>query len=254
MGLISPPLHALLKIREIPDPLMKGRDDMNIYETQTGFSEGFNPTSAEGTLLSLLTMARDIRLKLGRQGYLLDSYFSLFLEGANAVFASDAAVEGFECGNELRSLCFKIIDQNCLKKEYPSYITAPRVQIALLNTLHFQERHTKMNLLYATFSDDLLSFATKRFLEDIDDQIGIVCDGPKMNELFNQISAVVDESVMETFHLRLKQRFLIAPLTTIFVQGLTNDLFCCLTNRDSETNKQIFQLLMDSIPKDEEGE
>ena len=50
---------------------------------------------------------------------------------------------------------------------------------------------------------------------------------------------------METLNLRLKQRFLIAPLVPVFVQGLTNDLLYCLLHRDSETNKQIFQLMME---------
>ena len=50
---------------------------------------------------------------------------------------------------------------------------------------------------------------------------------------------------METLNLRLKQRFLTAPLVPVFVQGATNDLLYCLLHRDSETNKQIFQLLVD---------
>lgn len=50
---------------------------------------------------------------------------------------------------------------------------------------------------------------------------------------------------MEMLNLRLKQRFLTAPLVTVFVQGATNDLLYCLLHRDSETNKQIFQLLVD---------
>lgn len=52
---------------------------------------------------------------------------------------------------------------------------------------------------------------------------------------------------METLNLRLKQRFLIAPLVPVFAQGLTNDLLYCLTSRDSETNRQIFQLAIDAI-------
>lgn len=50
---------------------------------------------------------------------------------------------------------------------------------------------------------------------------------------------------METLNLRMKQRFLITPLVSVFAQGATNDLLYCLPHRDSETNKQIFQLLMD---------
>ena len=55
---------------------------MNIFETHEGFSGRFAPAAAGETLQSLLMLAGDIRLKLGRQGYLLRSYLSLFLEGA----------------------------------------------------------------------------------------------------------------------------------------------------------------------------
>lgn len=54
------------------------------------------------------------------------------------------------------------------------------------------------------------------------------------------------ETYMETLNLRLKQRFLTAQLVPIFVQGATNDLLYCLLHRDSEPNKQILQLLMET--------
>ena len=51
---------------------------------------------------------------------------------------------------------------------------------------------------------------------------------------------------METLNLRLKQRFLTAQLVPIFVQGATIDLLYCPLHRDSEPNKQILQLLMET--------
>lgn len=63
---------------------------MNIFETHEGFSGRFDPDSTGGALQSLLTLAGKIRLKLGKQGYLLDSYLSLFLEGANAMLTYEA--------------------------------------------------------------------------------------------------------------------------------------------------------------------
>lgn len=64
---------------------------MNIFETHEGFYGRFDPDSTGGTLQSLLTLTGDIHLKLERKGYLMDSYLSLFLEGANAMLACGAA-------------------------------------------------------------------------------------------------------------------------------------------------------------------
>ena len=218
---------------------------MNIFETHEGFSGRFDPDSTGGTLLSLLTLAGEIRLKLGRQGYLLDSYLSLFLEGANAMLAYEAGSDGFEQGGELRSLCFEVLDRSGTEKDHPFYDTALNTLISRMDTMRYQERQTRMNLLYAALADEFLPFAVKHFLREAESRIGDNCDIPKLTDLYRRISETVGETLMETLNLRLKQRFLTAPLVPVFVQGATNDLLYCLLHRDSETNKQIFQLLMD---------
>lgn len=218
---------------------------MNIFESHEGFSGRFDPDSTGGTLLSLLTLAGDIRLKLGRQGYLLDSYLSLFLEGANAMLAYEAGSDGFERGGELRSLCFDVLDRDGTEKDHPFYDTALNTLVSRMDTMRYQERQTRMNLLYASLADEFLPFAVKHFLREAESRIGDNCDIPKLTDLHRRISEAAGETLLETLNLRLKQRFLTAPLVPVFVQGATNDLLYCLLHRDSETNKQIFQLLMD---------
>lgn len=218
---------------------------MNIFETHEGFSGRFDPNSTGGTLLSLLTLAGDIRLRLGSQGYLLDSYLSLFMEGANAMLAYEAGSDGFERGGELRSLCFDVLDRGGTEKDHPFYDTALNTLIARMDTMRYQERQTRMNLLYASLADDFLLFAVKHFLREAESRIGDNCDIPKLTDLYRRISEAAGETLMETLNLRLKQRFFTAPLVPVFVQGATNDLLYCLLHRDSETNKQIFQLMMD---------
>lgn len=222
---------------------------MNIFETHEGFSGRFDPDSTGGTLLSLFTLARDIRLKLGKQGYLLDSYLSLFLEGANAMLSYEAGSDGFERGGELRSLCFDVLSRGGEEKDHPFYDTALNALIGRVDIMRCQERQTRMNLLYASLADEFLPFAVKHFLREAEGRIGENCDIPKLTDLYRRISETAGEALMETLNLRLKQRFLTAPLVPVFVQGATNDLLYCLLNRDSETSRQVFQLLMDSLPE-----
>lgn len=219
---------------------------MYIFETYEGFSGRFDPDSTGGTLLSLLTLARDIRLKPGRQGYLLDSYLPPFLEGTNAMLAYEAGSDGFERGGALRSLCFDVLDRDGTEKDHPFYDTALNTLIARMDIMRCQERQTRMNLLYAALADEFLPFAVKHFLREAESRIGDSCDIPKLTDLYRCISKAAGETLMETLNLRLKQRFLTAPLVPVFVQGATNDLLYCLLHRDSETNKQIFQLLMET--------
>lgn len=231
---------------------MKGRDDMNIFQTHNEFAGRFDPDSTGSSLLSLLTIAQNIRRKLGRQGYLLDNYLSLFFEAANSVLAYEAANDGFERGGELRHLCFGVIDRDDTEKDHPFYGAALNKFSNCMDTTCYQERKTRMNLLYALLSDEYLQFIAKNFQREVDDRLSAAYDSQSLIDLFCRISEAVGEPLMETLNLRLKQRFLLAPLVTVFVQGMTNDLLYCLASRDSETSKQIFQLLMDSMSLDEE--
>lgn len=225
---------------------------MNIFETYTEFFGHFDSDSTGGSLLSLLTLARNIRLKLGRQGYLLDSYLSLFLDAANAVMVYEAADNGFNRSGKLRRLCFDIIDRGDMEKDPRIYNTALKAMIAQTDVLRYQERHTRMSLLFAILSDEFLFSTVKYFKQEMDDRLNAAYDSQELIYLFKRISEAVGEPLMETLNLRLKQRFILVPLVTVFSQGVTNDLLYCLTSRDGETSKQVFQLLMDSISEDKE--
>ena len=43
----------------------------------------------------------------------------------------------------------------------------------------------------------------------------------------------------------LKERILIVSSISAFTQGLTNQLLYCLTYRDAQTSKQVFQLMLE---------
>ncbi len=74
-----------------------------------------------------------------------------------------------------------------------------------------------------------------------------VVDEIRLQELFDQISYIAGEAMMEELNQRLKERFMIVPLVTAFAQGVSDDLIGRLTYRDPETSKQIFQLFMDTL-------
>lgn len=111
----------------------------------------------------------------------------------------------------------------------------------------YQDRYTQLCLLFFSLADELVAYNTARFVEDKDAALNGVVDEIRLQELYNQISHLAGEAMMEELNLRLKQRFLIAPLAVVFAQGLTDDLLNRLISRDQETSKQMFQLLMDSL-------
>ncbi len=93
-----------------------------------------------------------------------------------------------------------------------------------------------------------MAYATTGFVEEQEKALHGVVDEIRLQQLYSQISHLAGESMMEELNQRLKQRFLIAPLAAVYAQGLTDDLLCRLTARDQETSRQMFQLLLDSLP------
>lgn len=241
-GLLSPPLYALLIIREIPDPIKKGRDKMNIFTNKDSFYGCLNNILAKDSLLSLFKLAMQIRIKLDRQGYLLDYYLSLFFDGISVNDTSDAALLGNETGGKVQRLLYHIIDGDESEKNHPLYKKIQEVYAQQKHTLMFQERHTKFCLLLFPLADEILNYYTSLYIKEIEDNYFSVDDMVRFRDLYDQISCFVGEPLMEELNKRLQQRFLFAPPVLSFAQGLTYDLLLNLTSRDLETSKQMFQL------------
>jgi hypothetical protein len=221
---------------------------MNIFEHRNSFFGSLDSEITGGSLLSLFQLAKQIRQRMGKQGYLLDCYLSLFFEGAANTLAYDAADEGFQSGGEFQTLCFNVLDGTEPKKEHPLYRRVMEAYAKQEGELLSQERYTRLCLLLFPLEDELMAHATARFMEEQVSNLNGVVDEIRLRELYNQISHLAGESMMEELNQRLKQRFLIAPLAAVFAQGLTDDLLYKLTSRDHETSKQMFQLIIDRLP------
>jgi len=111
----------------------------------------------------------------------------------------------------------------------------------------YQERTTVMSLHSVLLADAFTEYAARRYLQEQESMLNVL-DDVKLRELYKKIVNIVDENLMEQLNLALKERFFIVPVIAGFMQGLANDLLYSLTYRDSETSKQIFQLIMDDMP------
>ena len=94
---------------------------MNIFKHTRDFIGNFTHETNTLTVMEVLLTAHKIRIKLGKKGYLLDTYLSLFFTSINYTSAYDSAASGFQLSSDLRGLCFCVIDKKHTYKEYPLY-------------------------------------------------------------------------------------------------------------------------------------
>lgn len=131
-------------------------------------------------------------------------------------------------------------------RDHPLYSASDKLYLEqAIEPLH-QETDTCLQFISVALVDrfalnaanDFKKKAQTRLLEEDFESIAI-------DQLYADIAARIGESLMESLNLQLRQRFLIVPITAAFLQGLNDNLVSSLVSRDSESSRQIFQLLID---------
>ncbi|MCB7304100.1 hypothetical protein [Bariatricus massiliensis] len=224
---------------------------MNIFHHTDSFFSCPDSRVTEDSLLSIFKLAKQIRLQLGKQGYLLDHYLSMIFEGmSSGQLAFESADEGFRAGGELQGLLFHVLDGTEPQHEHPLYPRMKELYQQYEDKLIFQERYTNLSILLLFLADEAILTSTGKFVKEQVTNIGGSVDIIRVQEVYDQISHIAGESMLEELNKRIKQRFIIAPASTLFAQGFTDELLYKLTYRDIETSRQIFQLFLDMIPSD----
>lgn len=226
---------------------------MNIFHHTDSFFSCPDSGVTEDSLLSIFKLAKQIRLRLGKQGYLLDHYLSMIFEGmSGGQLAFETVDEGFRTGGELQGLLFHVLDGTEPQHEHPLYPRIKELYERYTDKLIFQERYTNLSILLLFLADGAMADSTEKFVKEQVTNIGGSVDIIRVQEVYDQISHIAGESMLEELNHRIKQRFIIAPASALFAQGFTDELLYKLTYRDIETSRQMFQLLLDIIPSDME--
>lgn len=226
---------------------------MNIFYDKIAFWGNLDKEVTEDSLPSIFRLAKQIRLRLGKQGYLLDNYLNLIFQGLDEGFTSEIMNEGEEISCSLQQLLRHVLNGTEPAKPHPLYQRMREVLEQHKEILSFQEQYTRGCLLMALLADEWMAHTVAEFVEEQNKFLFETGDIVYLRQLYDEICRLAGESLMEDLNRRLQRRFLIVSKVPAFAQGFTDDLIGRLSWRDRETSKQIFQLLLDIIPGDSEG-
>lgn len=219
---------------------------MNTFK-ETGYFIGTMELNQENSFSSLFHLAKQIRMKLGRQGYLLDHYLSIFFDAVYQLRPQDALDDASEAADPYRKICESVLDTSERMKREPLYDKTLAAIISRLQIISHNEPLTQMSLLYIVMADEFFSDAVKNFTGKQEMALYGILDFVRLREIYEQIAQIAGEPAMETLNLKLRQKFLITQQLMVFAQNFTYDILGWLVFRDIESSKQMFQLILDEM-------
>jgi len=219
---------------------------MNIFKETNDFI-GSVDLEQENSLSSLFRLAKQIRMKLGNQGYLLDHYLSLFFDAVYNLPPLEAMDDGYQAAAPYYEICKIVCDPSIGTHENPLYNKTALSSIREIRIGSHSVIDTRQSLLYLIMADDYLSDAMRHFAEKQDAILNAAIDCIRLSQIYNYIVQKTGEATMDALNLKLKQKFFPAPQMAVFAQGFAYDIVDRLTLRDIESSKQMFQLILDEI-------
>lgn len=217
---------------------------MNIFKKKDGFigSEDINKDS----FASVFAYAEQVRNLLGEQGYLVDHYLSLFFDTVHRLSVFGAIETGMSMPCDYHELCRNTLSKRENMKTSPLFPAVCEKLNNDANIRSYLEQRTRIDLLYALMADTFLRDAIEQFVFEQQNVVAIGLDEIYFKRLYERIADVVGEDMMDELNRRLKEKFLVSTAAAAFVQGFTAELISRLVERDIQTGKQIFQMLMKS--------
>lgn len=208
---------------------------------------GTAEVESDNSFASLFHLAKQIRTKLGKQGYLLDHYLSIFFDAAYQLRPQDALDDASEADGPYRKICESVLDSSKHMQGNPLYDKALAAIIGKLQITSYSETLTQLALLYIMMADDFFSDAMQEFDKKLESSLEAAMDIVRLRKVYEKITSITGEPVMETLNLKLKQKFLATPQMMIFAQEFAFDILGWMVLRDIESSRQMFQLILDDM-------
>jgi len=215
-----------------------------MYNFKAELIGNLKPASMRHSFEAFIMQAKDVRQQLGEQKALLDRYLSCLLESASHAFADTASEDGSEAARMLGFICADIVIEKGKYRRHPFYQCAKSYIES--HPINCEDTSIKGTLYTIALTHDYLEAECEKLLKAQDGWIARTLTHTDLTALYSQICNVIgDEAGMKNLDRLFRERFLIATSLECFLHGMSSTLMYVLTNKDSETSKQVFQLLLD---------
>ncbi len=223
---------------------------MNIFKDAVGFIQGIGLDELLAAEAAFFETALEVRHRLGTKAYLADNYLSQALKIANARMPMDITEAGREAFSEIIHAVAAVRDGAECSVTHQERI---KESLAHFQSLH-QENYTATKLATIKVIQDMLPVSLKKYTDGYLFELLSTYDELRLDHLFDEISRSVGEELMERLNEMIQKRFIVAAPLSMFLQGFTNYYLDTLNAEDIETNKQLFQLILDDLSSNQTEE
>ena len=186
----------------------------NHNENTLKFSEIFNSIN-------------ELKLILDDKSYILDHYLSMFFR-------------------LIKQMDFTYLQEkiHCLfKKSVENSLNLAEKNLKI----HYQESETNENLLILSVADSIIKQSLSDFTTEIYYHSCKEIDVIEFQEIENKLINLIGKEKFEVFQLMLIQNFIATSFAQVFLQVVIKELSLVLTDRDIETDNEIFRLFLKNL-------
>jgi len=189
----------------------------------------------------LALQIHEIKEALGRKGYLLDKYILMLFRGFGTHLTWEIAEDGFNLFGRLRGLCITALDGKAVDDPFYGHVAA----YIQSHPLAYDSRYTKSQIYALRLAEDFMRMAVPEALQEYRQEIGNKMDIILLDSLYKEMAEYCDEERLELLIKAILKQYIVVDFANLLLQGFLSHLVYSLTDRDDESGRECFLLLMD---------
>lgn len=199
----------------------------------------------------IFSIGREVKKRLGDDGYLIDNYLAMILEAINGNTIQQAFDDSESSFNEVSRLCQKIREgKDAYDEDIRNRRLYPEVKKYIeIYSSKYKSAYTAgamtciavtSSVMKKLYAEGMVVYSSRGRMDTV-----------RLKELYDQICTHAGERLMDQLNELVKTRFIIAPALNVYMQAATDELLFSLLQRDDVTSKQLFQLKLDELEEEE---
>lgn len=192
----------------------------------------------------LLSLASEIRRKLGERAFKFDEYLTTILSAANLRSVQQAFEDADEDFSALRRVCVDIIDD---KHELCGHAYYPALKACIDEYRpRLQDRYTLVSMACAAAAPLLMERMARKHFDGLEDAFRGLTDIVELRQLYRELTYAAGEQDVDRLNELIQRRFFIAAAGDAYLQALTEQYLLELLHHDKESGRRVIQIMLDN--------